>query len=193
VTKNDIGTFYNIKLCEINGDIEMGQIAGTLAGIVTAFAIVFIILTFGLIIPNDVIRSSIVTDFLSRTDLELKLTIVGTVLYPSSLGGITLGTYVGYGADGATVLMALAWGTGGLVAGLVSREVAQGVLAAIFSVVLGAILVWLLVFFVVTTDYSAIIGGESILILQVVLEGAFYPAIAVVIGGLLGSGISRER
>ena len=37
----------------------------------------------------------------------------------------------------------------------------------------------LLVFFVVTTDYSAIIGGESILILQVVLEGAFYPAIAV--------------
>ena len=171
----------------------MGQIAGTIAGLITAFAIVFIILTFGLVIPNDIIRSSIVTDFLSRTDLELKLTIVGTVLYPSSLGGITLGTYVGYGADGATVLMALAWGTGGLVAGLVSREVAQGVLAAIFSVVLGAILVWLLVFFVVTTDYSAIIGGESILILQVVLEGAFYPAIAVVIGGLLGSGISRER
>ena len=171
----------------------MGQIAGTIAGLITAFAIVFIILTFGLAIPNDIIRSSIVTDFLSRTDLELKLTIVGTVLYPSSFGGITLGTYVGYGADGATVLMALAWGTGGLVAGLVSREVAQGLLAAIFSVVLGAILIWLLVFFVVTTDYSAIIGGESILILQVVLEGAFYPAIAVVIGGLLGSGISRER
>lgn len=172
----------------------MGQLTGALIGLVTAFVITFLILTFGLLIPTDIVRNTIVDDFLSRVDLELKLAIVSTVLYPTSLtAGINLSTYVGYGADGGTVLTYLAWGAGGLVAGLLTRDIAQGVLAGIFSVIIGAFLSWLLVFFLVTADYTAIIGGESMLVLQVVLESSIFPCIAVVIGGLLGAGITRER
>jgi len=171
----------------------LGQILGIISGIITAFVIVFIILTFGQFIPTDVINVAVVTDFLSRTDLELKLTIVGTVLYPTSLTSVNLGTYVGYGAQGSSVLMFLAWGTGGLIAGLVSRDFVQGILSAIFAVILGAFLTWLLVFFVRTTDPLALLSGESMFLMQVVLEGAIYPAIAAFVGGLLGGGISRER
>ena len=172
----------------------MGQFTGALAGLITAFVITFLILTFGLLIPTDIIRSVIVEDFLSRVDLELKLAIVSTVLYPTSLtAGVNLSTYVGYGADVGTVLTYLAWGAGGLVAGLLTRNVAQGVMAAIFAVIIGAFLSWLLVFFLVTTDYMAIVGGASMLILQVVLESSVFPCIAAVIGGLLGAGITRER
>lgn len=177
-----------------DGEITMGQLTGALAGLVAAFVITFLILTFGLLIPTDIIRSTIVEDFLSRADLELKLTIVSTVLYPTSLtGSINLGTYVGYGAAGGTVLTYLAWGAGGLVAGLITRDIAQGALAAIFAVIIGAFLSWLLIFFLVTTDYAAIIGGESMLVLQVILESSVFPSIAAVIGGLLGSGITREH
>lgn len=172
----------------------MGQFIGALAGLVTAFVITFLILTFGLLIPTDIVRTAIVEDFLSRVDLELKLAIVSTVLFPTSLtAGINLSTYVGYGADGGTVLTYLAWGAGGLVAGLLTRNISQGVLAGIFAVIIGAFLSWLLVFFLVTTDYMAIIGGDSIIILQVVLESSIFPSIAAVIGGLLGAGITRER
>lgn len=171
----------------------MGQILGILTGIITAFVIVFIILTFGQFIPTDVINVNVVTDFLSRTDLELKLAIVGTVLYPTSLTSVNLGTYVGYGSQGSSVLMFLAWGTGGLIAGLVSRDFVQGILSAIFAVILGAFLTWLLVFFIRTTDPLALLSGESMFLMQVVLEGAIYPAIAAFVGGLLGGGISRER
>ena len=172
----------------------MGQLAGALAGLVAAFVITFLILTFGLLIPTDIIRNVVVEDFLSRADLEAKLAIVSTVLYPTSLTPeINLATYVSYGADGGTVLTYLAWGAGGLVAGLLTRDIAQGVLSGIFSVIIGAFLSWLLVFFLVTTDYTTIIGGESMLILQVVLESSIYPCIAAVIGGILGGGITRER
>ncbi|MFW9953257.1 MAG: hypothetical protein ACFFD3_01805 [Candidatus Thorarchaeota archaeon] len=171
----------------------MGQALGILAGLLTGFIIVFLILTFGQFIPADVVSVSIVNDFLSRTDLELKLTVVATVLYPSSVTTINLGTYVGYGAQGSTVLMFLAWGTAGLIAGLVSRDFVQGIFAAILAVVLGAFLTWLLVFFIRSTDPLALFSGESMLILEVVLGGAIYPAIAAFVGGLLGGGISRER
>ena len=171
----------------------MGQILGTFVGLITAFVITFIILTFGLSIPEDVIGGTVVNDFLSRSDLELKLTVVGTVLYASSLTGINLGTFVGFGASGSTVLMFLAWGTGGLIAGLLAGDFVEGIFAAVFAVIVGAFLTWLLVFFVQTTDFMAILGTESILLLQVVLEGALYPGIAAVVGGLLGGGISRDR
>ncbi|MHA1637077.1 MAG: hypothetical protein ACTSUO_05790 [Candidatus Thorarchaeota archaeon] len=172
----------------------MGQFTGALAGLVAAFVLAFLILTFGLLIPTDIVKTAIVEDFLSRADLELKLAIVSTVLFPTSLTvGVNLSTYVGYGADGGTVLTYLAWGTGGLIAGLLTRDVAQGVLAGIFAVIIGAFLSWLLIFFLVTADYMAIIGGASILILQVVLESSVFPCIAAVIGGLLGAGITRER
>lgn len=171
----------------------MGQILGIISGLIATFVLVFIILTFGPFIPADVINVNVVNDFLSRTDLELKLVVVGTVLYPSSFTSVNLGTYVGYGAQGSTVLMFLAWGTGGLIAGLVSRDFVQGILSAIFAALLGAFLTWLLVFFIRSTDPLAILSGESMFLMQVVLEGAIYPAIAAFVGGLLGGGISRER
>ncbi|MCK5151105.1 MAG: hypothetical protein KAQ65_04670 [Candidatus Thorarchaeota archaeon] len=171
----------------------MGQVLGILAGLLTAFVIVFLILTFGLFIPSDVINPNIVSDFLSRVDLELKLTVVATVLYPSSLTSVNLGTYVGYGAQGSTVLMFLAWGTAGLIAGLVSRDFVQGIIAAIFAVIIGVFLTWLLVFFIRTSDPLALLSGESMFMLEVILGGAIYPAIAAFVGGLLGGGISRER
>jgi len=171
----------------------MGQILGILSGLLSAFIIVFLILTFGPFIPNDVIHANIVADFLSFPDLELKLTVVATVLYPSSITTVNLGTYVGYGAGGSTVLMFLAWGTAGLIAGLVSRDLVQGIVAAIFAVVVGVFLTWLLVFFIRTTDPLALLSGESMFLLEVVLGGAIYPSIAAFVGGLLGGGISRER
>jgi hypothetical protein len=171
----------------------LGQFLGTIAGLITAFAITFIVLTFGLSIPEDVVHSAIVNDFLNWPDLELKFTVVATVLYPTNLSGVTLGTYVGYGATGSTVLMFLAWGTGGLFAGLLSRDLIQGIIAAIFSVVLGAFLSWLLIFFVVSGIVAEIFGGVSMLLLQVTLEGALYPVLAAVVGGILGGGISRRR
>jgi hypothetical protein len=166
----------------------LGQVLGTVVGLITAFAIVFIILTFGAVMPQDLISSQVVQDFLSRTDLELKFAVVGSVLYPPLLG-----SQLGFGAQGSTVLMFLAWGTGGLVAGLVARNFIPAVFAALFSVVIGALLIWLLVFFVSPSGLGDIFGVESLLVLQYVLEGSIYPAIASVVGALLGGGITRER
>ncbi len=166
----------------------MGQVVGTLLGLITSFVIVFVILTLGSAIPADIISPSVVTDFLSRTDLELKLAIVSTVLYPPLLG-----IQFGMGAQSSTVLMALAWGTGGLIAGLAARNFIAGVIAALFAVILGAILTWLLFFLINTSDLSQLFGGLSLLILQYSLEGALYPAIAATIGGLMGGGITRTK
>lgn len=172
----------------------LGQGLGTLFGLITAFAITFLVMTFGLYMPEDLISSSIVTDFLSNADLELRLAIVGTILYPSAFGGDSLGTLVGYGASGASVLMFLAWGTGGLVAGLLARDFLPGILSAVFAAILGAILTWLL-FFMISPgfDISAIFSNASLLLMQVSLEGAIYPCIACVVGGILGGGITRNR
>ena len=106
----------------------MGQGLGTLFGLITAFALTFIVLTFGFIMPNDLIASTIVDDFLGTTELEIRLAITGTILYPAPafLGSTSLGSLVPYGAPGATVLMWLAWGTGGLVAGLFTKEIFIG-------------------------------------------------------------------
>lgn len=169
----------------------MSQVIGTFIGLIVAFAITFAILTFAIVIPfniNDVIHASIVDDFQIVTDLELKLAVVGSVLYPND----RLYTLIG-GADGASVLMFLAWGTGGLVAGLIARDFVQGIFAAIFSTIVGAFLIWLLVFFIQTTNFYDIIGGLSMSILNSILLGTIYPAIAAIVGGLLGGGITRER
>ncbi len=166
----------------------MGQAIGAIVGLVTTFAVVFIILSFGIYIPDDVIAPSIVTDFMNRPDLELKLAVIGTILYPPHLG-----VQLSFGAQGGTVLMALAWGTGGLLAGLLARDVVGGIFAAVFAVVIGAFLTWLLVFFISTSDVSQILGGPSLLLLQFVLEGMLYPSIAAIIGGLLGGAITRKR
>ncbi|MHA1924399.1 MAG: hypothetical protein ACXABV_13230 [Candidatus Thorarchaeota archaeon] len=171
----------------------MGQLLGTFIGLITAFAIAFVILTFGGVMPEDLISSTIVADFLSHTDLEMRLAVVGTVLYPATVGFTGLGAYLETGAQGGTVLMALAWGTGGLVAGLVARDILSGILAALFAVVAGAFLTWLLVFIIQIPDFMALFGGESMLILEAVLYGSIYPAIAAVVGGILGGGITRER
>jgi hypothetical protein len=161
--------------------------------LITAFAIAFVILTFGGSMPEDLISSAIVDDFYLHVDLEARLAVVGTVLYPSALGSASLGQILSYGAQGSTVLMALAWGTAGLLAGLLARDFIQGILAAVFSVILGAFLTWLLFFFIQTGDIAQLFGGLSMVILQATLEGSLYPAIAGVIGGLLGGGITRER
>ncbi|TFG10884.1 hypothetical protein EU538_00315 [Candidatus Thorarchaeota archaeon] len=166
----------------------MGQGIGTIVGLVTTFAVVFIILSFGIFIPEDVIDPSIVADFMNRPDLELKLAVVGTILYPPHLG-----VQLSFGAQGGTVLMALAWGVGGLLAGLLSRDIVGGIFAAVFAVVIGAFLTWLLVFFIGTADISQILGAPSLLLLQFVLEGMLYPSIAAIIGGLLGGAITRKR
>ncbi|MFW9966633.1 MAG: hypothetical protein ACFFEA_05710 [Candidatus Thorarchaeota archaeon] len=171
----------------------MGQLLGTFTGLITAFAIAFVILTFGGVMPEDLISSTIVADFLSHTDLEMRLAVVGTVLYPPTAGFTGLGAILLTGAQGGTVLMALAWGTGGLVAGLFARDILSGILAALFAVVAGAFLTWMLVFVIRTTDFAAIFGGPSMLILEAVLYGSLYPAIAAVVGGILGGGITRQR
>jgi hypothetical protein len=52
----------------------LGQGLGTLFGLITAFAIAFLVMTFGPFMPEDLISSSIVTDFLSNADLVYKET-----------------------------------------------------------------------------------------------------------------------
>jgi hypothetical protein len=171
----------------------LGQGIGTIVGLVTAFAIAFVILTFGGSMPEDLISSAIVDDFYLHLDLEARLAVVGTVLYPSALGSTSLGQILTYGAQSATVLMALAWGAAGLVAGLLAKDFLQGVLAAVFAVIIGAFLTWLLFFFIQSGDIALLFGGGSMIILQSALEGLLYPAIAAIVGGLLGGGITRER
>jgi hypothetical protein len=171
----------------------MGQFIGTLVGLVVSFVLCFAILTLGTIMPDALIPSRIVADFLSRPDLELRLAIAGTVMYPSAFGSASLGAMLSMGAQSATVLMFVAWGTGGLVAGLLARGPLQGIFAGVFSVVIGAILIWLLVFFIQTSDFGAIFGAASMFILEAVFEGSVYPLIGVGVGGLLGGAISRER
>ncbi len=172
----------------------MGQGLGTLFGLITAFAITFLVMTFGIYMPEDLISSNIVTDFLSNSELELRLAVVGTILYPSALGGASLGVILDFGAQGASVLMFLAWGTGGLVAGLLSKDFLPGILSAMFSAIIGAILTWLL-FFMISPgfDIASIFGQGSLYLLQAALEGTIYPCIACAIGGILGGGITRDR
>jgi len=143
--------------------------------------------------PEDLISSTIVTDFLSHTDLEMRLAVAGTVLYPPLFGMEGIGAILTTGAQGGTVLMALAWGTGGLVAGLFARDILSGILAALFAVVTGAFLTWILVFVLQTSDFMALFGYASMVILEAVLYGSIYPSIAAVVGGILGAGITRER
>jgi len=171
----------------------LGQLLGTFIGLITAFAIAFVVLTFGGVMPEDLISSTVVADFLSYTDLEMRLAVVGTVLYPATVGFSGLGAILMTGAQGGTVLMALAWGTGGLMAGLFARDILSGILAALFAVIAGAFLTWILVFVIGTTDFTALFGGPSMLILEAVLYGSLYPAIAAVVGGILGGGITRQR
>jgi hypothetical protein len=175
----------------------LGQGLGTLLGLLTAFIITFIVLTFGTFIPNDLISGIVVTDFLISGDLELRLAVVGTVLYPAPgfLSTPSLGTLVGYGAEGWSVLMWLAWGTGGLIAGLASKDFLPGVMAAVIGAVIGAFLTWLLLFMIspAGVNFAAILEPGSMYIMQASLEGTIYPAIACAIGGALGGGISRER
>jgi hypothetical protein len=174
----------------------LGQGLGTLVGLITAFAITFVVLTFGTFVPNDLISGIVVTDFLNNSDLELRLAVVGTVLFPSPgfLGSPSLGTLVGYGAEYASGLMWIAWGTGGLLAGLLSKDFLPGIMAAIIGAVIGAFLTWLL-FFMISPSFNimAIFEPGSMYIMQAALEGTIYPAIACAIGGLLGGGISRDR
>jgi hypothetical protein len=171
----------------------VGQFIGTLVGLVVGFALCFVILTLGTIMPEALIPSGIVADFLSRPDLELRLAIVGTVMYPSAFGSASLGGVLSMGARSATVLMFLAWGAGGLLGGLLARGPVQGIFAGVFSVILGAFLIWLLVFFIQTPDFGALFGTGSMLILEAVFEGSVYPLLAVVVGGLLGGAITREH
>jgi hypothetical protein len=172
----------------------LGQGLGTLFGLITAFGITFLVMTFGIYMPEDLISSSVVTDFLANADLELRLAVVGTILYPSAFGGASLGSVVGYGAGGASVLMFLAWGTGGLIAGLLSKDFLPGILSAVFAAILGALLTWLLFFMISPSfDIANIFGTGSLLLMQVALEGAIYPCIACAIGGILGGGITRDR
>ena len=166
----------------------MGQGLGTLFGLITAFALTFMVLTFGYYMPNDLIASTIVDDFLATTELEIRLAVTGTILYPAPafLGSTSLGSLLGYTSGGASVLMWLAWGTGGLVAGLFTKDIFPGILSAIFSAVIGAFLTWILIF-VISPGFSAmaIFQQGSLLIMQASLEGTIYPAIACAIGGLL--------
>jgi hypothetical protein len=177
----------------------LGQGLGTLLGMITAFAVTFVVLMFGSFMPNDLIASTIVDDFLITNELEIRLAVTGTILYPAPalLGSTSLGSLVGYGASGGTVLMWLAWGIGGLVAGLMTREVFPGILSAVFSAIVGAFLTWLLFFMIspsfASTGIMAIFQQGSLIIMQAALEGTVYPAIACAIGGLLGGAITRDR
>ncbi len=166
----------------------MGQAIGALFGLLTTFLLTFVILMFGAFIPADVVSTTIVSNFLGYNDLEIKLAIVGSLLYPPYLGDI-----LPYAVSQSTVLMAVAWGTGGLVAGLLSRDIVQGIFAALFAVIIGALLTWLIVFIVGTEDLTAIFSSLSLRLMQDTLMGALYPGIAAVIGGILGGGITRER
>ncbi|TXT57669.1 MAG: conserved membrane protein of unknown function [Candidatus Thorarchaeota archaeon] len=170
----------------------MGQLTGTLLGLITAFIISFIVLTFGAFMPAELISTQIVDDFLRFSDLELKLAITGTVLFPSAIGA-TLGDILGLGARSWTVLMFLSWGIGGLAAGLLSRDIIQGVFAAVFAAAIGALLTWILIFVIQTSDFGQILGTSSLIIMQSALEGIIYPCIVGGIGGLLGGAITRER
>ncbi|TFF92086.1 hypothetical protein EU545_02035 [Candidatus Thorarchaeota archaeon] len=172
----------------------MGQGIGTILGLIAAFAITFLVMTFGVYMPDEVIPQAIVTEFLSFNDLELRLAVVGTVLYPSAFGLSSLGLVAGYGAEGATVLMFLAWGTGGLLAGLVSKDFLPGILSGVFATIIGAFLTWLLVF-VISPGFATtgIFDPGSLLLMESALQGAIYPAIAATVGGLLGGGITRDR
>lgn len=175
----------------------MGQGLGTLLGLITAFAVTFIVLMFGSFMPSDLIAPTIVDDFLATNELELRLAVAGTILYPAPaiLGSTSLGSLVGYGAPGGTVLMWLAWGIGGLVAGLMTKEVFPGILSAVFSAIIGAFLTWLL-FFLIDPSFAGIVGifqQGSLIIMQAALEGTVYPTIACAIGGLLGGAITRDR
>jgi hypothetical protein len=172
----------------------VGQGLGTIFGLITAFAITFVVMTFGSYMPRDLISPEVVQSFLSSSDLEIRLAVVGTILYPSALGGSSLGSVLGYGASGASVLMFLAWGTAGLIAGLMSKDFLPAILSAVFSAIIGAFLTWLLVFIVSPDfDIALIFAPGSLLLMEVALEGAIYPAIACVIGGILGGGITRDR
>jgi hypothetical protein len=172
----------------------LGQGLGTIFGLITAFAITFIVMTFGIYMPADLISPTVVQDFLNYSDLEFRLAVVGTILYPSALGGASLGSVLGYGSSGASVLMFLAWGTGGLIAGLMSKDFLPAILAAVFAAIIGAFLTWLLVFVISPGfDIAAIFAPGSLLLMEVALEGAIYPAIACIIGGILGGGITRDR
>ena len=177
----------------------MGQGIGTLLGLITAFALTFIVLMFGAFMPNDLIASTIVDDFLVTGELEIRLAVAGTILYPAPafLGSTSLGSLFSFGAPGATVLMWLAWGTGGLVAGLMTKEIFPGILSAIFSAIVGAFLTWLLFFMIspsfASTGIAGIFQQGSLLIMQASLEGTVYPAVACAIGGLLGGAITRDR
>ncbi|MBY8997453.1 MAG: hypothetical protein KGD60_06960 [Candidatus Thorarchaeota archaeon] len=174
----------------------MGQGIGTLFGLITAFAMTFVVLTFGTFMPNDLIASTVVADFLVTGELEIRLAVTGTILYPAPafLGSTSLGSLVGYGSAGASVLMWLAWGTGGLVAGLFTKDIFPGILSGVFSAVIGAFLTWLL-FFIISPgfDVMAIFQQGSLLIMQASLEGTIFPVIACAIGGLLGGAITRDR
>lgn len=172
----------------------MGQGLGTILGLITAFTIAFLVMTFGVYIPEEVIPHFIVLQFLGFNDLELRLAVVGTVLYPSAFGLSSVGRVVGYGAEGATVLMFLAWGTGGLLAGLASKDFLPGMLAAVFATIIGAFLTWLL-FFIISpgAGITGIFDPASLILMESAVLGAIYPAIAATIGGLLGGGITRAR
>ena len=175
----------------------MGQGLGTLLGLITAFAVTFIVLMFGSFMPNDLIASTIVDDFLVTNELEIRLAVTATILYPAPalLGSTSLGSLTGYGAQGGTVLMWLAWGIGGLVAGLMTKEIFPGILSAVFSAIIGAFLTWLLIF-MISQDFAGIttiFQQGSLIIMQAALEGTVYPAIACAIGGLLGGAITRDR
>jgi hypothetical protein len=172
----------------------VGQGLGTIFGLITAFAITFVVMTFGSYMPGDLISPAVVLDFLSNSDLEIRLAVVGTILYPSALGGASLGSVIGYGARGASVLMFLAWGTGGLIAGLMSKDFLPAILSSVFAAIIGAFLTWLLIFAISPGfDIAQIFAPGSLILMEVALDGAIYPAIACVIGGILGGGITRDR
>ena len=151
-------------------------------------------MTFGVYIPEELLPQAIVDDFLSFNDLELRLAVVATVLYPSAFGLQSVGIVMGFGASGATVLTFLAWGAGGLIAGLAAKDFLPGVLAAVFATVIGAFLTWLL-FFIISpgADIMSIFATSSLILMESAILGAIYPAIAATIGGLLGGGITRDR
>ena len=176
------------------GASRLGQGLGTIFGLITAFAIAFVVMTFGTFMPADLISPAIVQDFLSNSDLEIRLAVVGTILYPAALGGSSLGSVIGYGASGASVLMFLAWGAGGLIAGLMSKDFLPAIMSALFAAILGAFLTWLLIFAISPGfDIAAIFGPGSLLLMELAIEGAIYPSIACIIGAILGGGITRDR
>ncbi|MHA1960178.1 MAG: hypothetical protein ACW99U_08110 [Candidatus Thorarchaeota archaeon] len=167
----------------------MGQGLGMIVGLVAAYLMAFLVLTFGLFIPPEVIPAHYVSEFLSVNDLELKVAIVGTVLYPYYLG-----TYLSFGAAETTVLTFITWGTAGLLSGLLARGMAEALFASLFAVIIGAFLTWLLIFLIQPySDIFALFGTESMLLMQLALQGCIWPGVASVVGGLLGGGISRER